>query len=64
MKLGEIQKILILRGLGFNQREIAEELQVSQVTISNRLKALKKIAQKEGPLEAFKKVMEGVCKCH
>ncbi len=40
--------IVKLRGLGFNQKEIANELEVSPATISYQLKQIKKLALKEG----------------
>lgn len=44
----EIAQIVKMRGLGYSQAEIAEELGVSQSAIQYQLQRIKKRAQKEG----------------
>jgi orotate phosphoribosyltransferase-like protein len=44
---GNLRRLIMLRGLGFSQREIANDLKVSQSTIAYQLRNLRKRAIKE-----------------
>lgn len=52
MKLSDAE-IMKLRSLGYNQKEIAKRLHLTQVTVSNRLSKIRKQAEKEGEDEVF-----------
>jgi len=53
----EISRMVMMRGLGFSQSEIAKELGVTQGAVSYNLKQLKMQAGKEGLEAAYMKVM-------
>lgn len=54
LTIRQIATIVKLRGLGFSQKEIAEEIgDISPATISYQLKRIKKLALKEGIDEVF-----------
>jgi len=50
-------KIFMLRGLGFNQREIADRLEVSQQTVSYNLKLMKSKSEINGPEKYFRSLL-------
>lgn len=52
-----ISKIFMLRGLGFNQREIADRLEVSQQTVSYNLKLMKSKSEIIGPEKYFRSLL-------
>jgi len=47
----------MLRGLGFNQREIADRLEVSQQTVSYNLKLMKSKSEINGPEKYFRSLL-------
>lgn len=51
-----IKKAVIMRGTGHNQKEIALEIGVSQQTVGNWMKRLKRDAKKNGVDETLSKV--------
>lgn len=53
----EISKIVMMRGLGFSQSEIAKELSITQGAVSYNLKQLKARAVGDGLESAFMRVM-------
>lgn len=55
----DIFKLVVLRGLGYNQSEIAKMLGVSQTTITYRLGKIKKLSQEKGVENVFRNI---VCK--
>ena len=55
----DIAKIVQLRGLGYNQAEIAEELGVSQSAIQYQLNRIKKRAKDKGDDETFWTLLVG-----
>ena len=58
MKSEDIKTAMLMRATGFSQREIAEELEVSQATISNCMKKIKREASYMGVSATVKKYME------
>lgn len=48
IKSDELWRLVVLRGLGFSQKDIAQRLNVGQETISYHLKRLKRKIVKEG----------------
>lgn len=52
-------KIMMLRALGFSQKEIAEKLGVSQPAVSQRLDFIKRRCQKENPDRLFWSLLLG-----
>ena len=53
----EVARIVMMRGLGFDQNEIARELGITQGAVSYNLKRLRKQAEKSGVEAAFIKVL-------
>ncbi|MBD3389053.1 MAG: winged helix-turn-helix transcriptional regulator [Candidatus Altiarchaeales archaeon] len=53
----EISKILMMRGLGYSQTEIATELGITQGAVSYNLKQLKTEAGSSGLEKTFMKVL-------
>ena len=48
MAESDVAKIIVMRGLGYSQSEIAKEVGVTQGAVSYNLKQLRGIAEKEG----------------
>jgi predicted transcriptional regulator len=44
----EVARIVVMRGVGFSQNEIAKELDITQGAVSYNLKQLRARAQKDG----------------
>jgi predicted transcriptional regulator len=53
----EISKIVMMRGLGFSQTEIAKELDITQGAVSYNLNKLKKQVAGDGLESAFTRIM-------
>ena len=53
----EVSKIVMMRGLGFSQSEIAGELEITQGAVSYNLKKLKREVGVDGLESAFTRVM-------
>jgi len=50
-------RILELRGLGYQKREIAEKLEVGIGTVNYHLREFKELAQKRGDDQTFLKIL-------
>ena len=50
-------KLVVLRGLGYKQKEIAKILSVSQTTVAYRLGKLRELAVRRGIEEAFRDIV-------
>jgi len=63
-KLGDdvvaMARMIMLRGLGYKQAEIAEELGVVPGTISYQLRRLRKLAEKHGAVNVFGYYIKGL----
>jgi len=59
LKQGDLGRIVILRGLGYSQAEIAEKLGVTGAAIQYRLKQINKRAREEGNNQTFTKLVFG-----
>ena len=53
LNYSQIQHIIILRGLGYSQQEVADKLKCSRKTVENYLHKFKKEAEKNGIDETF-----------
>ena len=49
----QIQHIIMLRGLGYRQQEIADKIKISQKTVQSYLSKFKNEAEKNGIDETF-----------
>lgn len=58
--IAEIAKMIMLRGVGYRQAEIAEELEVSTATISYQLKRLRKLSDEYSAVEIFEYYIKGL----
>lgn len=59
MDAGMIAKMMMLRGLGYKQAEIAKELDVASGTISYQLKRLRKMTEDHNPKDVFDFYIKG-----
>ena len=53
----EIAKIVMMRGLGYSQKEIAGQLSITQGAVSYNLKQLRTAAERDGLESTFLRVM-------
>ena len=60
LDIAKIAKMIMLRGIGYQQAEIAEELEVSPATISYQLKRLRKLAKEHSPKDIFEYYIKGL----
>ena len=58
--LNKMARMIMLRGLGYKQAEIAEELGVVHGTISYQLRRLRKLAEEYGPEDVFEYHIRGL----
>lgn len=49
----QIQRIIILRGLGYSQQEVADKVKCSRKTVQNNLHKFKNEAEENGVDETF-----------
>ncbi len=59
MEPGKLATIAKMRALGYSQREIAEEIGVSQPSVAYQLRKLKRMSQKGSKDEVLSKVFLG-----
>ena len=59
MEPGKLATIAKMRALGYSQREIAEEIGVSQPSVAYQLRKLKRMSQKGSKDEVLSKVLLG-----
>ena len=59
MKASKLATIAKMRALGYSQREIAEEIGVSQPSVAYQLRKLKRMSQKGSKDEVLSKVLLG-----
>ena len=59
MEPGKLAIIAKMRALGYSQREIAEEIGVSQPSVAYQLRKLKRMSQKGSKDEILSKVLLG-----
>ena len=59
MEPGKLAIIAKMRALGYSQREIAEEIGVSQPSVAYQLRKLKRMSQKGSKDEVLSKVLLG-----
>lgn len=50
---GQIQRIIMLHGLGYNQQEVADKINCSRSTVARNLRKFKKNAEENGINDAF-----------
>jgi len=60
MDIAKMARMIMLRGVGYQQAEIAEELEVVPATISYQLKRLRKLAEEHGPKDIFEYYIKGL----
>jgi len=60
MDIAKMARMIMLRGVGYQQAEIAEELEVVPATISYQLRRLRKLAEEHDPKDIFKYYIEGL----
>jgi len=60
LDITKIAKMIMLRGVGYQQTEIAEELEVSPGAISYQLKRLRKLAEEHSALNVFEYHIKGL----
>ena len=51
----QLNSIIILRGLGYNQQEIADEVDISRKTVENNLRRLKVESKDNGVYNTYTK---------
>jgi len=60
LEIDKIAKMIMLRGVGYQQAEIAEELEVSPAAISYQLKRLRKLSKEYSPKDIFDYYIKGL----
>ena len=60
MDIAKMAKMIMLRGIGYQHAEIAEELGVSSATISYQLRRLRKLAEEHEPRDIFEYYIKGL----
>lgn len=60
MDIPKTAKMIMLRGLGYKQAEIAERLEVVPATISYQLRRLRKLAEEHDPESLFEYYIKGL----
>lgn len=60
LDIDKIANMIMLRGIGYQQAEIAEELEVTPSAISYQLKRLRKQAKEHGPKYIFDYYIKGL----
>ena len=57
-------KLVVLRGLGYKQKEIAKILRIGQTTVAYWLRKLRELAVRRGIEEAFRDIVCEYISCH
>ena len=60
LDITKLARMIMLRGVGYQQVEIAEKLEVTPNAISYQLRRLRKLAEEYGPEDVFEYHIKGL----